>query len=294
MVLSNKRLDLSDISQTDHEEADTRIILHLQHAVSDGHQKALIRTVDSDIVILSVHFYPVFQKAGLTELWVGYGKGKAYTDIPIHQVACQLGPSLCDAIPFFHAFTGCDMSSSMMGIGKKTAWKAWADNPEITGTMVAITTRPHEFSESSVHMQNIEAFTVKLYCKNTECKSVNAARRHMFTHSLQSLDRIPPTKAALYQHVKRSLLVSAYIWHCSLNRELNLPDPKLNGWEWNDRLKIWVPYWTCLGDASTACALMLHCGCTKSCKGNCKCFKSAMRRTPLCKCEGGCCNNSND
>ena len=294
LALSNDNQNLADISPTDHEEADTRLMLHLQHAINAGHHEAAIRTVDSDIVVLSVHFFPIFQRNGLEKLWISYGKGKSYTDIPIHEVAAKLGPAMCEAILFFHAFTGSDMSSSMMGIGKKTAWKTWMDNPQFTQTMIAITQRPHEMDETSVHMENIEAFTVQMYNKNSDCKSVNAARRHLFTHSLQSLERIPPTKAALYQHTKRALLVSAHIWHCCLNRKLNLPDPKMHGWEWHSRLEIWVPYWTSLGDASTACALLLHCGCTKSCKGNCKCFKSAMRCTPLCKCEGGCCNNSND
>ena len=106
-----------------------------------------------------------------------------------------------------------------------------------------------------------------------------------------SLKRIRPTHAALFQHVKITLLVSSFIWGNCRQREINLPSPAEYGWEWNERLKIWSPFWTTLDDASSACAMLLHCSCTKACSGNCKCFKNSMRCTPLCRCEGGCCNS---
>ena len=291
VVLSNKATDLSDITPSDHEEADSRMILHLRHAVMDGHKKVFLRTVDSDVVVLSVHHFATLQNLGLTELWIGFGSGKAYTDIPIHEISLQLGNDKCIALPFFHAFTGCDVTSSMLGIGKKSGWNAWMNFPKVTETMINLIENPHELAEDSLHMQHIEELTVMMYTKNCSSVTVNEARRLMFTHGLRSLENIPPTKAALYQHVKRTIFVSAFIWHRALDKRFCLPDPAEYGWEWNERLKTWVPHWTDLGDSSTACALMLHCTCAKACKGNCKCFKAGLRCTPLCKCEGGCCNN---
>lgn len=85
-VLANKQFDFSSIQNTDQDEADTRIILHLGHAVENGHKIAYVRTVDSDIVVLCIHFFPKLD--GLLELWVGYGKGKHYSALPINQI-CQ-------------------------------------------------------------------------------------------------------------------------------------------------------------------------------------------------------------
>jgi len=65
LVLSNKAVDLSDITPSDHEEADSRMMLHLHHAVMDGHQKAFLHTVDSDIIVLSVHLFATFQSLSL-------------------------------------------------------------------------------------------------------------------------------------------------------------------------------------------------------------------------------------
>ena len=221
-------------------------------------------------------------------MWIGFGTGKWYKDIPIHLVTKALGAERCAAIAFFHAFSGCDVTSSMVGIGKKTAWNAWISFPKVTDTMIELTENPSELNENSEHMQVLERFTVLMYSKTCNAETVNEARQRLFTHNLKSLENIPPTKAALYQHTRRVVLVTSFIWHRALNRQLCLPTFDGYGWEWNERTQSWVPYWTKLEDVSSACALMLHCGCTKSCAGNCKCSKVGLRCTPLCKCEGGC------
>ena len=104
-VLSNKPFDVSALQPCNHAEADTRIILHLAHASSQGHDKVFVRTVDSDIVVLAIAFY---EQLGLSELWIGFGSGKNYRDIPVHSIHAQLVPSKSLALPLFHALTGCD------------------------------------------------------------------------------------------------------------------------------------------------------------------------------------------
>ena len=87
----------------------------------DGHEIAFIPTVDSDVVVLCIRFYHTLNELGLKELWVGFGTGKHCKDIPIQEVANLLGPERSLALLFFHAFTGCDATSSFLGIRKKTA-----------------------------------------------------------------------------------------------------------------------------------------------------------------------------
>ena len=278
------------LSPTDHEEADSRMMLHLQHAVMAGHKVAFVRTVDSDVVVLSIHHYPTFQNLGLTGLWIGFGCGKSYRDTPVHEVSAQLGPNRCLALPFFHAFTGSDLTSRLFGIRKKTAWNAWLHCPEVTETVVTLMHQPEELTEDSVHMRRIERLTVQMYNKNGSCTTVNEARQMLFTHNLRNLECIPPTKAALYQYVKRGVFVSVFIWHLALARELRLPAPADYGYEFT-RTEAWVHYWTHLENASIACSLLLHFPCSKAYKGRCNCCKGGLRCTPLCKCQGGCCNN---
>ena len=63
-ALSNKALDLSDISDTNHDVANTRVILDLQHIPNDGNEMELLQNVDSDTDILCDPFFSTSQDQG--------------------------------------------------------------------------------------------------------------------------------------------------------------------------------------------------------------------------------------
>ena len=73
LVLSNKPTDMTALSPCQQEEADTRMMLHLYHAAGQGHSKAFLRTVDSDVVVLAIN---IFHQLRFLALWIGYGIGK--------------------------------------------------------------------------------------------------------------------------------------------------------------------------------------------------------------------------
>jgi len=54
-VLSTQLLqDVHTLLPCSHEEADSRMLLHVSHAAEHGHHHILIRTVDTDVVVLAV------------------------------------------------------------------------------------------------------------------------------------------------------------------------------------------------------------------------------------------------
>ena len=131
---------------------------------------------------------------------------------PSHVANQMIGLQHCEVLPFFHAFTGCDLVSSMLGIGKKTAWNAWNAYPKVTNTFVAIIQDPSSIILDSLHMRRLQRWTVLMYSKNCDAELLNDAMKVMFTHNLKSLDSIPLTQHALFQHAKRALLAAAFIW----------------------------------------------------------------------------------
>ena len=158
------------------------------------HNEAIIKytwTVDSDIVVIAIGH---FANLGLAELWIGFGSGKNFKMIPVHAVANQLGPRKCLALPLFHSFTGCDTISSFLGIGKKTAWAAWDAYPQLTDTLMALSDEPDLISLDSIHMEQLERWTVIMYSKSCGCSRVNDARRQLFSHGKCTLENIPPTQ----------------------------------------------------------------------------------------------------
>lgn len=66
--------DVSDMAPCSHEEADTRIILHVGAATKAGHRNFVIRTSDSDVVVLAVWAVSALQQR-INHLWVALGTG---------------------------------------------------------------------------------------------------------------------------------------------------------------------------------------------------------------------------
>lgn len=112
--------DSSLLMPCTHEEADTRMLLHVSHAARNGVQKVMIKTVDTDVLVIAVSQWHLFQ---LAELWIAIGVGIKWRFIAVHDLANSLGTDHCRALPFFHALTGCDTTSSFFGHGKKGAWE---------------------------------------------------------------------------------------------------------------------------------------------------------------------------
>ena len=121
-IVCNQSRNVSRLTPRAHEEADTRTILHLEDAVTEGFNKISIRTVDTDVVVLAV---AAAQPNGNTEIWIAFGTGKSFRFFAAHEMARVLGPDRCTALPMFHALTGCDTVSFFGRRGKRTSLDTW-------------------------------------------------------------------------------------------------------------------------------------------------------------------------
>ena len=90
----------------------------------------MVRTVDTDVVVNAVANsntfpYPSF---GLSLV------GKHLKYLPAHDMSRSIGEEKSQVLLAFHAFTGCDKTSSFAHYGKKTAWEAWGAFDDVTGS----------------------------------------------------------------------------------------------------------------------------------------------------------------
>ena len=190
---------LTNLSPCLHEEADTRLLLHAADAVKAGHRKLCVHTVDTDVVVIAI---AMFNQINADELWLAFGTGLNFRYIPIHEVVNGMDPRNCAVLPVFHAFTGCDTVSSFGGRGKKTAWKIWQVFPEVTEAFEHLLLMENGISDSVTSV--LERYVVLLYDRTSDQSSVNEARKQLFTQKSRSLENLPPTQAALVQHIKRA------------------------------------------------------------------------------------------
>ena len=113
-----------------------------------------------------------------------------------------------DALPFFHAFTGCDTVSSLNRIGKKKAWETWQVLPSLTKTFQELAVCPDHLISFS--MDEVESFDTILCNRTTECKFVNEDRKKLFASGRQ-IENIPPTRDSLIQHTNEAIYQGIHI-----------------------------------------------------------------------------------
>lgn len=187
-VLSKPPLvDSSSLAPCSHEEADSRIMRHASHAVSYNHHKLLIRSVDTDDVVLAVA--RAQQLPLIDELWIAFGTGKSFQYLPAHEIAAGLGPEKAQVLPMFHALTGCDTVSSFAGHGKKTAWAVWKVFPELTNALLKLSSAPSYVPEDV--MSTLEKFVILIYDRTSSCTYIDKARKKLFmrTSNVQLIQR---------------------------------------------------------------------------------------------------------
>ena len=59
-----------------HEETDTRIVIHVNHAIMQGAKIIEIRTVDTDVIVILVGiFHELTLQYPSVDIWVAFGMG---------------------------------------------------------------------------------------------------------------------------------------------------------------------------------------------------------------------------
>ena len=86
-----QKRDTNSLEPCTPEEADTCLMLHVADCAKEGHHKLLIRTTDTDVVVLTVS---CVHKVTIKELCIAFGVGKNYQHTAVHQIAAQLGPNV--------------------------------------------------------------------------------------------------------------------------------------------------------------------------------------------------------
>jgi hypothetical protein len=268
-----------------HEEADTRIMVHIQHAVDQGAKTFLVRTVDTDVVvILAGLYFQLVTNQQLCDLWVAFGMGKKFRFYHINNICENLGEPRSRALPVFHALSGCDTTSAFHGKGKKSAWQTWQVYSDVTATFANLARNPFTLLDvDSNDFQKIERFTVLLYDQRSDSFSVNETRKRLFCQENRAMEKLPPTQDALLQHARRAIF-QAGIWTTSTNSQQVLPSPHLYGWKKESGASTWIPVWTTIPEISRACRELIKCCCTRTCT-SCKCAKASLPCSPLCKCK---------
>ena len=267
---------------SDHEEADTRILLHASHAAREN-STVVIKSPDTDVFMLSLaaaHEIPA------TDLLFLTGSGNNRRIICVSKHAKTLGKEKCKALLGFHTFTGCDSVSAFKGKGKVKPLNLLLKSDDFIKLFAKLGT---EWETSESELITTERFVCEMYDQK-ECSDVNIARYNLFRLTCRAdYQLLPPNQDCLLHHVKRANYQAA-IYRRSLLPYINAPSPDGYGWKiMGDTL---VFDWMSGDPAPPSVLKTVYCKCQKGgCKGMCSCSIMKLLCTDLCRCLPEICTN---
>ncbi len=263
------------------EEADLCLILHAKHAAEMNPAAIIIRSSDTDVMVLAIYF-----QADIHVQLIIQCQSKKRKLINIPAVWHKLGNDVCKALPGLHSFSGCDTTSGFFGKSKAAFFSLLKADATFKLAMQPL---GNTLKMTAELISKCEASICKLY-KHDET-DVNQVHYIMLAKGKESHE-IPPTKDCLQLYMKRANF-QAYLWKRGLEANFQQPSPEGHGWNIKDR--VIDVHWMTKEPAPKA---VLECISCKSCKlcstRKCPCKANGFSCTDSCGCNVQTCENSDD
>ena len=275
------------ITKCQSEEADQRLIRHVLHCLDNyiSYKRIVVHTIDTDVLILLVSYLSQLPEIPSDlDIYAYLINSKKYYNIT--EIIGFLGKDVCLALPFFYAFTGCDTVSSFYGKGKCKAWDAWFNSEKkdvFTTVFAQLGNKPNEITTNQIDV--IEEYVKTLY--TTPRSSLGEIRLEKFLKSSDNdLRKLPPSKDALIQHIKRSCYQAGFLWRESVE-DLDIPDPILWGWT-IDENNNYIPLWQLIPSSIDLNTFVATCACKTGKCTSCKCARAEIPCISMCGCSRKC------
>ena len=180
---------------------------------------------------------------------------------------------IVDTLLAFHAITGCDSVSQLLGHSKKTAWKVFQEQHQLLNGLGRGKLTPVTASAA-------ETFICRVYGV-TDIDTCDKARVKLFNKCL-SQESLPPTTDAVNLHIQRAHY-QTMVWIQADTCTQLLEQVSSSGWTLSgDQL---IPEMMRLPPIPQACLEITSCGCSKGCvTRRCGCRQVGLSCTDACKC----------
>lgn len=263
------------------EEADHRIIPHINWSLLNGMKSITVVSSDTDVLVLLIHYYRAFSSNGLQKLWLRVGKGDKRRFIPVHILIQKIPDALIDVILPAYVGTGCDYISRL---GTKHGALEADPAKYLTGFL-------HHDPTEKEFICNSEEYLVKVLKKNSTAKTFDALRFEEYLKGKTVLELPPTSYSIVHGHLPRwynivkdlsSLLDPVYRRH----------DPTKSGWRLDcysliaDKKLQLLPEKLCSVCSCQQKDLLKRCSSRR-----CKCKSSETVCTEYCGCKRQCANH---
>ena len=198
---------------SNHEEADCRMLLHMNHNIdqSDIQKKKFIHTPDTDVPVLCLdHLHEIHGHLHKVhgDVYIKTGTKDRSQIISLKRLKRKIESSpgelgctteeFCEAL---HAFAGCDTVSSFAGKGKTKTLKIMKYQHKYVSTFKGL---GESWNLEKGLLQNLEDFVWAMY--GDQFKNVNDLRYKIYCSKRGkiSCEDLPTCKSALIENCKRA------------------------------------------------------------------------------------------
>lgn len=187
-----------DSLSSNQDEADTRIVLHALHESSYS-KNILVKSVDTDVLILLIHYYTSGSVLNKCKVFMQLGHSHNQRIVAIRDIVDKIGTTVSQNLLAIHSLTGCDTTSAFYKIGKKTAFDILMKNAANLKDLQELPNLPFD------RAQEIAVHYVLLLYKNKQkdIRTLNELRLFFTKNTNRSASEIPPTDDAFKLHLQR-------------------------------------------------------------------------------------------
>ena len=210
-----------DMSRCNHEEADTRLVLHA--AMTDS--PAVIIAKDTDVLILLIYAMSKLS----TQRW--YMKIDHEKYVNVDRLVKYYGTDLCSVLPQFHAITGCDTTAYKFRVGKVNTFKKIVKNEKLRLFLHNVGKEVDVKEMTIISMKRF--FQLVLYCGKDDEDYVDTRVRMYTNMKVKSSAPLMPDPDSLLQEIKRIHLQCFYWLNC-LEYFVKRLDVEEYGWKIED------------------------------------------------------------
>ena len=268
--------------RSNQEEADTRIILHAVAAADNGANTIVVRSPDTDVLVLLLHHRPAIKAKEIFFLTGRDGKHTQLTRyIAVHTIYSLLETEQHRILLSAYCLTGCDTVSAFFGHGKRTAFRVMMQNADQLQDLAWL-----GYNDEMIP-RNVQVAATKfvgILYGQSNCASLNDLRCEKAGKKNLQGKKLPPTDDAFHLHLLRCAY-QLLIWRQAVVPILTLPDATAYGYEriGNDGLQ---PKTMAQSPAAPELLNDLVCDCQPdACAVDCSCLNSGQPCTSACNCK---------
>ena len=193
------------LSKCNHEEADDRIMYHVNHTVAiDNFTRMIVASANTDVLVCLVYHFSRWKQFNLKELWVLGSQGATRRAVPVHNLVAAMDPRVVDVLPAVHSLSGCDTTSKVST--KKSALKVASLRSDL---LEGFGQGP--LTENMI--SSAEKFLVGCISDLDKVETFDELRHYQYhKKSFEfSLEKLAATSKSIHLHIKRAYF-QCYRW----------------------------------------------------------------------------------